>query len=320
MNNKVNYTFVGSVVLAIIAIMIFSIYWLLRPTNTNQLREYAIYFAESVSGLNINSPVKYKGVSVGKVHDIRISYKNNKEIEVIVSILSNTPIKESTVATLNAQGITGLVFIDLSLGDENSPNLVKEANEKYPIIKSKPSLFKRFETSVGSVTGKLSDTLDGTTKLLSDDNQKNIAISLDETKEFMTRLNLLLDDKSIDHLHRIFERLDNITYKMDTDLIPKVEILAEKGIRFTDNVSAAMNSVASSYKVIQASMGEFNRAIADGQLNFKDISKNTLKNLDASLENMQNVMIELDNILQKYEDSPNDLIFKKQESKKGPGE
>lgn len=319
MNNKVNFTLVGSVVLGIIAVMIFSVYWLMRPTDTNKLREYAIYFVESVSGLNINSPVKYKGVSVGKVKDIRISYKNNKEIEVIVSILSGTPIKESTMATLNAQGITGLVFIDLSLGDENSPNLVQEPNEKYPIIKSKPSLFKRFETSVGSVTGKLSGTLDGTTKLLSDENQKNISVSLDETKEFIARLNLLFDDKSIKHLHRTFESLDNITYKMDK-VIPKIEILADKGIHFTDNVSYSMNSVASSYKVIQASMAELHNAILDGQLNFKDISKNTLKNLDVSLENMQDVMIELDTILKKYEDSPNDLIFKKQESKKGPGE
>lgn len=320
MNNKVNFTFIGSVVILIIAAMIFTIYWLMKPTDANKLKDYAIYFNESVSGLNINSPVKYKGVSVGKVKDIRISYKNTKEIEVVVSILSNTPIKESTTATLNAQGITGLVFIDLSLGDVNSPTLVKSANERYPTIKANPSLFKRFENSVGTVTGKLAGTLDGTSRLLSDSNQKNIALTLDESQEFMKKLNLLLDKKSIEHLHRTFESLDSITYKMNNDLIPKIEILSQKGSRFSDNVSLSMTSIARSYKVIQASMSEFHRAISEGEFNIKDISKDSLKNLDISMENIQNVMSEFDTVLKKYEDSPSDILLRKQESKKGPGE
>ncbi|WP_345993531.1 MlaD family protein [Sulfurimonas sp. HSL-1716] len=320
MNNKVNFTFVGSVVLAIILSMVFTVYWLMRPADGHSQKEYLIYFNESVSGLNLNSPVKYRGVNVGKVRDIRISHKNTKEIEVLVSITSNTPIKESTTATLNAQGITGLVFIDLSLGDERSPNLVREEGERYPVIRSKPSLFKRFESSVGNVTEKLSGMLDGTSRLLNDQNQKNIAATLDESQEFARKMNLLLDEKSIKHLHRTFESLDNITYKMDTVIIPKVERMADKGSAFTDSVSGSMASVASSYKVIQASMAEFNRAISSGEFNIKEISKNTLENLDGSLESLQNVMTELDNILKKYENSPNDFLFKKQEIKKGPGE
>lgn len=320
MNNKVNYTFVGSVVFAIIIAMIFSIYWLMRPADSRTLKEYIIYFNESVSGLNLNSPVKYRGVNVGKVQDIRISRKDSKEIEVLISLNANTPVKESTTATLNAQGITGLVYIDLSLGDEKSPNLVRASNEKYPIIRSKPSLFKRFESSVGNVTEKLFDTLDETSKLLNETNRKNMSLTLDETQAFMKKLNILLDDKSVEHLHRTFESLDHITYKMDKVIIPKVELLADRGVDFTDKVSTSMASVASSYKVIQASMEEFKRAMDDGQLNFKEISKGTLKNLDNSLENMQNVMNELDGILKQYEDSPNDMIFKKQEIKKGPGE
>ncbi|WP_345980525.1 MlaD family protein [Sulfurimonas sp. HSL3-2] len=320
MNNKVNYTFVGSVVFAIIIAMIFSIYWLMRPTDSRTLKEYIIYFNESVSGLNLNSPVKYRGVNVGKVKEIDINRKNNKEIEVLVSLNSNTPVKESTTATLNAQGITGLVYIDLSLGDENSPTLVRAANEEYPIIRSKPSLFKRFESSVGNVTEKLFDTLDETSKLLNEENRKNMSLSLDETQKFMKKLNTLLDDKSVEHLHRTFENLDHITYKMDKVIIPKIEILTDKGVDFTDKVATSMASIASSYKVIQASMAEFKKVMDDGQLNIKEISKGTLKNLDNSLENMQNVMNELDSILKQYENSPNDMIFKKQETKKGPGE
>ena len=320
MNNKVNFTFVGSIVLAILVAMIFSIYWLMKPSDSSKQKEYLIYFNESVSGLNINSPVKYRGVNVGKVEEIHISSKNTQEIEVLVSILATTPIKESTTATLNAQGITGLVFIDLSLGDVNSADLIKGKNEQYPIIHSKPSLFLRFENSVGSITEKLSGTLDGTSTLLQDENQKNITMTLAQSSEFMRKMNLLLDEKSIEHLHNTIEHLDNITTKLDTQTLPKIDQLADKSVHFTDTVSASMITVANSYKVIQASMAEFKRAINDGEFNVKDISKGTVGNLNNSLDTLQGVMLELDSILKKYEDSPNDMLFRKQEIKKGPGE
>jgi phospholipid/cholesterol/gamma-HCH transport system substrate-binding protein len=320
MNNKVNFTFVGSVVIAIIVAMIFSIYWLMKPSDSSKQREYLIYFNESVSGLNVNSPVKYRGVNVGKVKEIQISSKNTQEIEVLVSILATTPVKESTVATLNAQGITGLVFIDLSLGDVNSANLVKKQGDEYPVIRSKPSLFQRFENSVGSVTEKLSGTLDGTNMLLKDENQKNITMTLTQTNEFMSRLNTLLDDKSIHHLHSTIEHLDSISMKLDTQILPKIDSLTDKSAHFTDTVSTSMVSVAESYKVIQASMAEFHRAINAGEFNIKDISKGTVSNLNSSLSALQDVMIEMDSILKKYDDSPSDMLFRKQEIKKGPGE
>lgn len=320
MNNKVNYTFVGSIVLAILVAMIFAIYWLMKPSDESKQKNYLIYFNESVSGLNINSPVKYRGVNVGKVEEIHISSKNTQEIEVLVSIIATTPIKESTVATLNAQGITGLVFIDLSLGDQNSADLVQGANDKYPVIHSKPSLFQRFENSVGSMTEKLSGTLDGTNALLKEQNQKSITMTLQESQEFMRKMNLLLDEKSIAHLHSTMEHLDNITTKMDTQMMPKMDQLMDKSGHFADTVSVSMASVASSYQVIQGSMAEFRRAIKDGEFNVKDISKGTVNNLNTSLGALQDVMLQLEGILKKYEDSPNDMLFKKQEIKKGPGE
>jgi phospholipid/cholesterol/gamma-HCH transport system substrate-binding protein len=320
MNNRVNYTFVGSVVLLIIASMIVGIFWLMKPSDEAQNKRYYIYFNESVSGLNINSPVKYRGVNVGKVEDIKISTKNTQEIEVLVSIATMTPVKESTVATLNAQGITGLVFIDLSLGDVSSPILEKKEGERYAVIHSRPSLFQRFENSVGEVTEKLSGTLEGTNTLLNPQNQHNFSMNLEESRELLNRMNRVLDDQSIEHLHSTIAHLDSISTKMDNEILPKVDRLTDKSMNFTDTVSTSMISVATSYKVIQGSMAEFKRAISAGEFNIKDISKGTISNLNGSMNSLQDILTQLDSILKKYEDSPNDMFFKKQEIKKGPGE
>jgi len=72
MSNKVNFTFVGIVILTILIFMFVFIVWLGRPNNKENFTKYYIYFNESVAGLNIKSPVKYKGVNVGK----SVKYRN----------------------------------------------------------------------------------------------------------------------------------------------------------------------------------------------------------------------------------------------------
>lgn len=67
MNNRVNYTFVGSFVLVGIILILSLSYWMLRPSDDAKISQFNIYFDESVLGLNIDAPVKYRGISVGKV-------------------------------------------------------------------------------------------------------------------------------------------------------------------------------------------------------------------------------------------------------------
>ena len=108
MNNKVNYKLIGlSVLFGFFMIFGFT-YWLLKPSSKDEMQKYLIYFNESVSGLNLNAPVKYRGISVGKVVDLRINPSNIEQVQATVEILKTTPIKETTEAKLTEQEITGL--------------------------------------------------------------------------------------------------------------------------------------------------------------------------------------------------------------------
>ena len=53
MNNKVNYTAVGFMVLLGVTLMLAFTYWLLKPSADIQTRKYNILFDESVLGLNV---------------------------------------------------------------------------------------------------------------------------------------------------------------------------------------------------------------------------------------------------------------------------
>jgi len=319
MNNKVNYTLVGLLVLLGTFLMFGFAYWMLKPSSKKETQIYAIYFDESVLGLNLEAPVKYRGINVGKVTDIRINPKNSEQVEVQVTILKSTPIKENTVARLTAQGITGLSYINLNLGQNNAPKLVAKAGEEYPVIQTVPSFFENFEQSLGSVSGKLSRTLGKTEELLGENNQRNIAIILKRTANVSTKLDLLLDDKTMLSLQKSAKNIESITKKMDT-VIPNINKLVDKSVQWQDSISASFSSIMNSYLGIRAAMDEIKRAVASGEFNIKEISSEVVPTMNTTFIQMQELMIRVEGLLDQYKRSPSDILYKEEAVKKAPGE
>jgi len=319
MNNKVNYTLVGFLVILGFGMLFGFSYWLLKPSSDKETKDYIIYFDESVLGLNINAPVKYRGISVGKVVKIRINPKNSEQVEVLARILKSTPIKSDTVAKLTAQGITGLSYINLSLGKNSAPPLRIKDGDECPIIKSVPSFFENFENSLGTVSSKLSKTLSGTEKLLNDENQKKFSLILSKTALVMDKLDRLMDDKTIEHIHNSAKNLQSITHKTDA-LIPNVDTLVNRSLKFEDTISNSFDSIMSSYKGIDKTMKEFKKVVTSGQFNFKDMSADLIPTINNTLLQFQDLIVHTNSVINEYENSPRDILFKHQEIKKGPGE
>ena len=319
MNNKVNYTLVGFLVLVGVAMMLGFSYWLLKPTVETETTKYNIYFDESVLGLNMDAPVKYRGISVGKVSRLRISPTNSERVEVQITILKSTPIKESTVARLTAQGITGLSYINLSMGDHGTPALVCESDAEYPVIKSVPSFFEDFEKSLDSVSSKLSKTLTKTEQLLNDDNQKQVNLLLTRSASFMDKLDRLLNDKTINSFHNSMENLESASAKVDA-FMPKIDVFVDKSMVWEDSIKNSFDSIMNSYLGIRSSMDEIKRAVSSGEFNVKDIAADIVPTMNNTLLDMQDLMIKLQDTLNRYDRSPSDILYRQEEIKKAPGE
>ena len=319
MNNRVNYTAVGLAVLFGIIMMLGFTYWLLKPSVEHETRKYNIYFDESVLGLNEDAAVKYRGIKVGKVTRLRINPKNTEQVEALITILKTTPIKETTVAKLTSQGITGLSYINLSLGDNNAAALTAKEGEKYPVIKTEASFFQRFEETLGTVSTKLSTTLTRTSELLDDENQEQMSLLLNRTAAFMGKMEKLLDDETIANLHSSIKNFDSASKKFDL-MMPKIEHLIDNSVQWEDKISKSFASIMNSYLGIKASMDMFKAAIASGEFNLKEISGDLVPTMNNTLLEMQHLMISIEGALNQYERSPGDILFKQEEIKTGPGE
>ena len=174
-----NYPLVGAFVLVLGAALVAGALWLVSGGAFKQKMDlYLAVMDESVAGLNLNAPVKYNGVDVGKVKAIQLDSTNPQRVNLLFAIKRDAPIKEDTIAVLKTQGLTGIAYVELSGGAIGSPPLGILAGNQYPVIRTKPSLSARLENVLTNVLAKLDSTSNNLNAILSAENQASFKNAL----------------------------------------------------------------------------------------------------------------------------------------------
>jgi len=318
MNAKTNYTMVGLFVITSIVLIFVFVIWLIKPTDDRELTSFKIYFTESVSGLNIDSPVKYRGVTIGKVTQMRINPVNIEEIEVNILVDREAPIKTDTVAKLKSQGITGLNYIDLSQGSKETALLCEEGEEEL-VIKSVPSFLVKVEESFGSVSLNLSKTLHSTSVLLREENQAAITKSLKHLSSVMEKVDIALNDRAIKNFDKLLFSARSTVEKMDKT-VPKVDQFIAKSVDFENRVANALGSISKSYLTIASSLAVFEERNRNGDYSMKNSTAEPMKQFGITMREMERTLNEINAILARYGDSPSNMLLQTEEADIGPGE
>src|SRR3546814_13062773 len=81
---------------------------------------YEVATTLSIPGLNPQASVRYRGLDVGRVDKILFDSQKAGRILIRFSVAKNTPITNSTFATLGYQGVTGIAYVQLDDNGENS--------------------------------------------------------------------------------------------------------------------------------------------------------------------------------------------------------
>ena len=117
----------------------FAFVWLANAGHRDDVL-YRIHFTESVSGLSLGDPVKYRGVDVGTVKSMGIDGADPRRVQVDVKLHKDAPVKTDTRASLKLKGITGTVYIELDGGAPNTKLLVAQTPQgQIPEIASERS-------------------------------------------------------------------------------------------------------------------------------------------------------------------------------------
>ena len=247
METKVSFSIVGAFVLVLGAVLIVGALWL--ASGGAWQKDYATFLAvanESVAGLNLNAPVKYNGVDVGKVQRIDLDRATPERVILSFAIEEGTPIKEDTIAVLKTQGLTGITYVELSGGTRDSPPLRTIAPNRYPVIQTKPSLSARLENVLTNVLGKLDSTSNNINAILSPENQASFSSILNNTAQATAKLGPLIDrvSRTADSLGKMGDDISKAgasaskaadglgagVQRLGTETLPEVErLLGELG-------------------------------------------------------------------------------------------
>ena len=194
MEREANYAAVGAFVLIITLLGALFVYWYSDTREHRDYNRYEIYFNGSVSGLDRGAAVRYLGVGVGRVSDMRIDPRDSSRVEVIADIDARTPVSTHTVAELQLQGITGLLYIDLG-EDRNNKRLAPAVpGLKYPVIRSAPSRFDVFLASLPELVAAANDVVARANRLLSDENLAAVASAASNVNKATSSLPQTLRD------------------------------------------------------------------------------------------------------------------------------
>jgi phospholipid/cholesterol/gamma-HCH transport system substrate-binding protein len=188
MDRDANYVAVGAFVLLVIAMAVSFVFWYTDQQDKRTYERYEIYFPGTVSGLSRGSPVRYLGVDVGKVERILIDPEQRNRVLVIADIESSAPIDSRTQASLNLQGVTGLLFIDLEQ-DRNAtvPGALVQGLH-YPVIRSVRSDFDVLLSNLPALTTHLGELVGRVNDVFSDANVRAFSATLENARLASERL------------------------------------------------------------------------------------------------------------------------------------
>ena len=299
MENKSHAFAAGLFALLLVAATLLAIYWL--GGSRDNTHDYIVVTKQNIGGLNPQAQVRYRGIRVGKVSDIRLDPDDYSNILVTISVNEDVPLTRGTVAKLNYQGVTGLAHILLlETGKDLEP--LEPNDEKPPHI-----------TMIPSLLDELGET--GTA-------------TLRQARQLMASANEVLNEKNRQHLTATLANLESASANMkptmenlNVTLVQMNKLLNDKNLK---NISVAAGDVAPLLAEtrlmigkMQAATDKFDVAIGDPSANGASALMPRLNEMaaDFSMTSRQ-----LSRVLRILEDSPQGLVFGAPALLPGPGE
>ncbi len=271
-----------------------------------QRDSYTIATKLKVSGLNVQAAVRYKGIKVGKVTDVDFDAKNPGQLLIQLDVVADTPVTQSTYATLGYQGVTGIAYIELD-DDGSQPATITRDKEGVSKIPLRPGLLQDLENRGMSI--------------------------LSQTEELSKRLNQLLDKNTQDSLMTTVTQIgkaaaawEHVPAKLEPVLahLPKTLQQAEAGFvafkKFSDNATVTSNNFNTMLTTLQGENGTIQNLTRQIDSLSLTLQTETLPNIHSLTQEARSSVRSINKTVHQFGEQPQSILFGAKPVAPGPGE
>ena len=304
MENKAHAMMAGIFVLVVTALLGVLAIWLMRDNTERHL--YEMSTAETISGLQPQAAVRFRGVPIGKVEVIGFDTKVKGNVLIRVSIDADAPVSKSAYATVASQGVTGLGFIQLDDNGESTEQLTPNDDDP-PRIPLRQGGIDKLLSKSESILIEVEKAGKGLNKLLSDENQQSAKTAVQQLSEAAA---------SINRLSKSLEPTAAALPKMTQDLTRDARATLQ-------SVQAATNEIGVTAKRLNEKGGPLDKLAEGGEAlaaGVQTFSTATLPKLGDVADETARTMRQLRRTVNAVDDNPQALIFGSGAPVPGPGE
>ncbi|HET7267652.1 MAG TPA: MlaD family protein [Oleiagrimonas sp.] len=283
------------VVFSVAAVVIFL--WL--SSGPGEPLAYRIVTSQSVAGLEPQSTVEFKGLTVGHVTRIRFDPHNPAKVVVDFHVRRGTYITHATYGVLAKHGLTGGEVLELKLG-EGSRKLLQTSADHPAHIPLRKSYLGQLEASAKQIMDNLKSVLASANKLLDTDNRQHISATL--------------------------KHLDAVTAKLVTienQLMPTLQRMPELMRSLQQNLKTSQQLLTNANQLAKAAHGPVNKLgkVEDNvrQLTHK-LNTQTAPDISELSRSLMRTSRQLQTLIDQLNAKPQSLIFGPSPPPPGPGE
>ncbi len=329
MENKSHALAAGAFVILVTALLVALATWLLRDTRIRDALEFST--RESVTGLQPQAVVRYRGIAVGKVDSIEFDPKTRGNVLVKLAINQGTPITKSTYAVLGYQGVTGLAYVQLD-DDGASSELLDLSAGVAPRIVLKPSLLSKLSDQGANILIQVEETAKRINQLLAPDNQKvlmgsvqAIGASASNFSNQMTAIQQILDAQFgpertdipalVKDTHQTMQAL-----QITSNEFSKTAQETSKAVATLGSVGQRVLDKGGTLDRVNESLSNANSAVQAIGQSAQALSATTLPRTNRTIDDAGKAARSADRVVKEFGDNPQSLIFGNGQIPPGPGE
>lgn len=314
METKASYVTVGAFAILLLAGGLFLAIWFGGVSLDQETQPYVIDFEGSVDGLSTGSPVRYRGVPVGTVRDIRIEPENVELIRVDIDVDADVPIKRDMYAVLEAQGLTGIGFIQIEGGTAAAEPLEPTDEHPVPRIPARSSALSQVFETAPEIADQLVVLINRLQSFLSEENEQRVYGILTDLATVSAAVAGRTDEieatitgasASVEELHRASAALGPLLDEASATLAT----VRGTAVGLDSEVTALAGSLGQASDNIAATAAQLEGMVAEARPGMKDFTNTGLYELTQFLVEARVLVSNIDRVLRQIDRDPSQFLF-----------